>query len=107
MTTKLIGSEKQIVWAESIRTSALAKVEAWDSGITALIAAPPEGTAPERLAQVKEMYEASAARIAAMRTIELAAWWIDNRTMLEQDAPALVRALNLDAEIGAIVKGNK
>jgi hypothetical protein len=61
---ELLGSEKQIAWAETIRMKVIAEAEA---------AIARTATTPERKAQVAPL-------LAKLKAQDQARWWIDNRS---------------------------
>jgi hypothetical protein len=89
---ELLGSPKQVAWAETIRRKALdaaARVRRVDP--TALAAA----TKPETVAMGTEYVQVYEATMAKLRTETSAKWWIDNRdtadTMLEDACNDVLR----------------
>ena len=61
---ELLGSEKQVTWAESLRMKVIAEAEA---------AIARTATTPERKAQVAPL-------LAGLKAQDKAAWWIDRRS---------------------------
>jgi len=70
---QLVGSEKQIVWAESLRAAALA------SPTNTLI---PEDKAVLDTPEKKGLYDIAKAARKQLETEILSKWWIDNRSNL-------------------------
>lgn len=76
----LIGSEKQVAWATTIRRKAITAIEEWDNGELAKI---PEDRQDDPVMHVKAA--GIAEFIAWVGCHEAASWWIDHRFDLDRD----------------------
>ncbi len=74
----LVGSEKQVAWAETIRAKAMSKLKAARADYAA------QGAPADQIA----LFDAAMAKVAAQA---IASWWIDHR---EDGAIALMRAVS-------------
>lgn len=78
MTTlpALAGSEKQIAWAEDLRTKKIAALEAHLENVYAY--ARKKGMSEEKIAEQKVGIDANLAKLTAKTS---AAWWIEFRAL--------------------------
>lgn len=72
MAATLTGTEKQLAWAEQIRSAQMAALAKWNAGAAELIADEDAENQPELTAWVAKVS-------AAIERQTAAAWWIDHR----------------------------
>lgn len=87
---ELIGTEKQVKWAESIRREVMILVEQYLEKETAY-----EGYAPDRVTKA----------IRILNQIASAAWWIDHRDLRAGSIPGLLSYAVRSGDIKSYFEG--
>lgn len=73
----LVGSDKQVAWAESIRAKLVPQIDAAEADFQARV---DEANAAGRgSAKLGDVWAAIQADVAALRSEPAARWWIDNK----------------------------
>ena len=81
---QLIGSEKQVAWANTIREQGLSKIIGDMDKVKEWLSSPQAADRPERAKARKERLESCVIAMDVILSKTKASWWIDNRNGIER-----------------------